>query len=62
MKGMDKRISDLDLDTKISSHILRYASVSKCTKCTNILLDAPGPCASVDMLEYGWIVLEAKIC
>jgi hypothetical protein len=29
---MDKRISNLDMDTKISSHILRYASVSKSTK------------------------------
>ena len=29
---MDKAISNLDPDTKISYHILRYASVPKCTK------------------------------
>ena len=29
---MDKDISKMDLDTKISCHILRYATVSKCTK------------------------------
>jgi hypothetical protein len=32
MKGMDKRILDLDLDTKTFSHISRYASVSKLGK------------------------------